>query len=81
MNVMKFDEKRPFADVLTVRQAVARARSEGLPVAECAVRRWIKTGALPVRWAGTKALLYYPGLVAFLQGESQPGPPVIALRR
>ena len=67
---MQINEKRPVADVLTIRQAVARARSEGLPVAECAVRRWIKTGALPVRWAGSKALIYLPSLVAFLQGEA-----------
>lgn len=68
-------------DILTIRQAVARARSEGLPVAECALRRWVKTGELSVRWVGRKALVYYPGLVAFLQGETQPGPPVIAIRR
>ena len=78
---MQKNETRPVADVLTVKQAAARARSEGLPVAECALRRWIKTGALPVRWAGNKALIYFPGLVAFLQGEAQSEPPVIALRR
>ena len=71
----------PDQQVLTIREAVARAKSEGLTVAECAVRRWIKAGALPVRWAGTKALIYYPGFVAFLRGETQPGTPVIALRR
>ena len=66
---MKNDEKRSIADVLTIREAVVRARSDGLPVAECCLRRWIKTGALPVRWAGNRALIFYPGLVAFLRGE------------
>ena len=58
-------------DVLTIRGAVARAKAEGLPVAECAVRRWIKTGALPVRWAGNKALIFYPRFVRFLSGDDQ----------
>ncbi len=54
------------ANVVTIREAVARARSEGLPVSEYTLRRWIKTGVIPVRTAGRKALLYYPALVRFL---------------
>ena len=57
------------ADVLTVREAVRRAGNEGLPVTEYSLRRWIKTGALPVRSVGNKALLFYPNLVRFLQCE------------
>ncbi len=53
-------------NVVTIREAVARARSEGLPVSEYTLRRWIKTGAIPIRNAGRKALLYYPALVRFL---------------
>lgn len=55
------------ADVVTIRQAVERARSEGLPVAECALRRWIKSGEIPTRAAGNKTLIYYPLLVEYLQ--------------
>lgn len=57
-------------DVLTIRQSVARAKIEGLPVAECALRRWIKAGVFHgFRMAGSKVLVYYPALVDFLQGR------------
>ena len=54
-------------NVLTIREAVQRARVDGLPVTEYTLRRWIKTGAIPVRNVGSKALLFYPNLVRFLQ--------------
>ena len=73
------------ADVLTVREAVRRAGKEGLPVTEYSLRRWIKTGALPVRSVGNKALLFYPNLVRFLQCEdgadNAPTPPAGGIRR
>ena len=56
-------------NVVTVREAVRRAKSDGLPVTEYTLRRWIKTGAIPVRNVGSKALLFYPNLVRFLQCE------------
>lgn len=55
------------ADVVTIREAVRRARSEGLPIAEYTLRQWVKTGKIPVRQAGQKTLLFYPNLVRFLQ--------------
>ena len=65
-------------DVVTIREAVERARSDGLPVSEYTLRRWIKTGCVPIRKAGTKQLLYYPNLVKFIQcqdgGDVQPVP-------
>ena len=58
--------------ILTVREAVQRAKSDGLPVAECALRRWIKTGEIPTRAAGNKRLIFYPNLVQYLQcGNAQ----------
>ena len=54
------------ADVLTIPQALARAKSEGLPVSEYSLRSWVKTGAIPSRNAGRKALIFYPNLVRFL---------------
>lgn len=54
-------------DVLTVRQAVTRCKAEGLPVSEYTLRSWIKTGMIPTRKAGQKALIFYPNLVRFLQ--------------
>lgn len=56
-------------DVLTIREAVQRAKTDGLPVTEYTLRRWIKTGAIPVRNVGNKALLFYPNLVRYLQCE------------
>ena len=55
------------ADMLTIRQAVDRARHEGIPVSEYTLRRWVRSGAVPVRVAGSKQLLYYPNLVRYLQ--------------
>ena len=55
------------ADMLTIRQAVDRARQEGIPVSEYTLRRWVKSGDVPVRTAGSKQLLYYPNLVRYLQ--------------
>ena len=56
-------------NVVTVREAVQRAKADGLPVTEYTLRRWIKTGAIPVRNVGSKALLFYPNLVRYLQSE------------
>ena len=56
-------------DVVTIREAVARARSEGLPVSEYTLRRWVRTGVVPIRKAGTKQLLFYPNLVQYLRCE------------
>ena len=54
-------------NVLTIREAVQRAKADGLPVSEYTLRQWVKTGAVPVRMIGQKALLYYPNLVKYLQ--------------
>lgn len=56
-------------NVLTIRQAVSRAREDGLPVSEYTLRAWIKTGVIPVRYAGVKQLIYYPNLVRYLRCE------------
>ena len=56
-------------NILTIRQAVARAKAEGIPITETALRRWVKSGAVPVRKAGAKQLLYFPNLVAYLRCE------------
>lgn len=54
------------ADVVTIREAVYRAKTEGLPVSEHTLRRWVKSGAVPARQAGNKTLLFYPNLVRYL---------------
>ena len=54
---------------MTIREAIQRAKREGLPVSEYSLRGWVKTGAIPVRNVGNKSLLYYPNLVSFLRCE------------
>ena len=65
-------------DVLTIREAVQRAKTEGMPVTEFSLRQWVKSGAIPVRKVGPKALLFYTNLVRYLQCaagcDNQPAP-------
>ena len=56
-------------NVVTVREAVVRAKQDGFPVSEYTLRQWIRTGVIPVRKAGTKILIFYPNLVRYLQCE------------
>ena len=59
-------------NILTIREAVQRAKQEGLPISEYTLRHLIKTGAIPVRKVGktgTKILLFYPNLVRYMQCE------------
>lgn len=56
-------------NVLTIRECVKRAKADGLPVSEYTLRQWVRTGAIPVRKVGQKALLFYPHLVRYLQCE------------
>lgn len=57
------------ASVVTIREAVQRAKADGIPVSEYTLRLWVKNGAIPVRKVGQKVLLYYPNLVRYLQCE------------
>lgn len=54
------------ADVLSIRETVARAKQEGLPVSEYSLRRWVRTGAIPSRQAGRTTLLYWPNVARFV---------------
>ena len=57
-------------DVLTIREAVQRAKAEGLPLSEYSLRYFIRSGAIPTRKVGQKALVYYPNIVSFIRCES-----------
>lgn len=62
--------------VVTIREAVKRSKEDGMPVSEYTLRQWVKSGAIPVRKVGQKALLFYPNLIKYLQCEdSKPTPP------
>ena len=53
-------------DVLTIREAVQRAKAEGLPLTEYSLRYLVRSGAIPTRKVGQKSLIYYPNIVRFL---------------
>lgn len=57
-------------DVLTIREAARRSKSEGMPVSEYTLRKWIRQGVIPTRKAGTKVLVFYPNLVSYLRCEN-----------
>ena len=54
-------------NVCTIREAVQRAKADGLTISEHALRSWIRVGAIPTRKVGQKALIFYPNLVRFIQ--------------
>lgn len=56
-------------NVVTIREAVQRAKSDGMPISEYTLRRWVRIGAIPARKVGQKVLLFYPNLVRYLQCE------------
>ena len=56
-------------NIVTIREAIQRARADNMPVSEYTLRQWVKSGAIPVRKVGQKVLLYYPNLVRYLQCE------------
>lgn len=58
-----------YSDVLTINQAVKRAKAEGIPVSENALRKWVKSGTLHATFTGTRALIFWPNLLRLLRGE------------
>ena len=54
-------------NMVTIRQAVERLKVDGLPLSEYALRLLVKRGAIPVRYAGQKALIYYPNVISYIQ--------------
>ena len=56
-------------NMVTIRQAVSRLKTDGLPLTEYSLRMLVKRGAVPVRFIGQKALLYYPNIISYLQCE------------
>lgn len=56
-------------NILTINEAVARSKLEGIPIPETALRRWVRDGTLPAAFAGRKALIFWPNVVRLLCGE------------
>ncbi len=57
--------------VVTINEAVQRAKADGLPVSEYTLRKWVKCGEIPHRKAGVKVLIFYPHLVEYLCGSAE----------
>lgn len=60
-------------DIVSIQQAVARARENGIPLSEYALRLWIRQGRVPIRKVGTKALVSYSRLVSYISCEDGMG--------
>lgn len=69
-------------NVLTIREAVKRAKADGMPVSEYTLRQWIRTGEIPHRMAGSKTLIFYPNLVEYLKsGDNTSATVAAGIRR
>ena len=55
------------ANMVTIRKALPRLSADGMPMSEYSLRLLIKRGAIPVRYVGKKALIFYPNIVSYLQ--------------
>lgn len=55
------------ANMVTIRQALPRLSEDGMPMSEYSLRLLIKRGAIPVRYVGKKALIFYPNIISYLQ--------------
>lgn len=53
-------------DICTVPVLAKRAKADGLPISEYTIRRLIKTGILPARYIGPKAVVSYGSLLRYL---------------
>lgn len=54
-------------DMGTIHQTAERLKSVGLPLSEYTLRLMVKRGVIPVRYAGNKALIYFPNVLAYLK--------------
>lgn len=55
------------AQMVTIREAIPRLKSDGLEISEYSLRTFVKTGKIPARKIGSKQLLFYPNIVPFLE--------------
>ena len=54
-------------DLASIRQTAQRCKSEGIPIAEKAIRNFVKTGKLPAIMSGNKALIYWENVLNFIK--------------
>ena len=76
-NMAKIHQADVIPNMVTIRQALKRLKADGLPLSEYTLRLLVKRGAIPARYAGQKALLYYPNIVSYIQcADSSDNAPV-----
>lgn len=56
--------------LLTVKETVARAEQEGIPVTEYCMRRLLKMGKIPCRVIGKKQIIYWPNVMSYFTCEN-----------
>lgn len=62
--------------ILTIPETVKRLAEDGMPVSKYTLKQWVDKGLIPCTYAGRKRLLYYPNVVAFIQGTNVAPPSV-----
>lgn len=64
-------------DLLSIHETAQRCRHEGIPLAESAIRRFVKDGSLPAVQTGRRALVYWPNVIEFVKnGNNQQTQPI-----
>lgn len=67
-------------DIMSISEIVERAKQDFLPVSEYALRRWVRSGAIPARKIGKKYLVSYSKVVRYLSCEDgQDNTPIVAV--
>lgn len=56
-----------YPDILSIAKTAERCKSEGIPLSEKALRRFVKTGDIPSIQTGKKALLFFPNVRRFIE--------------
>ena len=60
------------SNLLSIHETAARAKAEGLPLSEKAIRKFVKSGELPAVQTGKKALIFFPNVIEFVKsGNNQ----------
>lgn len=59
----------------SIRVMARQCKRLGVPLAECAIRRLVKEGAIPAAYIGTKAVLTWENVTAFVKNGAYKRPP------
>ena len=59
----------------SIRVMARQCKRLGVPLAECAIRRLVKEGAIPAIYIGTKAILNWENILDFVKNGGNKKPP------